>query len=1198
MTRHVLLLFVFLGTFLYCGENMFKNPAMEYFVSNRVPLHWGFEPGRSKAYCEQYTQDAHSGKSCLKIVNPSPFQAHVFGSLVQRIDGVKPGETYTISFYAKSKSPGVVWFGGGAAWRVRFPLKLDGEEWTRVTGTFVAEERDIPFVFRLNTDSQTDQLLVDDFKMELGGEATAFEWVAPLEPGQSRLILKPFVPGVNLLGNPSFEKVSSVRPQNWFWDKRNTDSTFELLNEDAADGSVAIRLTNKTPGGPHVYGWFGHQGSIAVGPLTKYTFAMTVRTKEEGRGWFGGGKDWKRRQFIPNTHGEWQRVTNTFVTEADETEFPFMLILEYPCSQLDIDNAQFVEGDLCEFDWDRERGENVIQFKLFPPERFPYHSSFMTPYWDAAKYPPQDWLFAKDELEFNGFIGLRDGIADAEAFVEVLDAKSGNVLSSCRRSLPLDKDRAWTVLAGFHPGKTTADRILVRGVLSSGGKELNRYERSFGLVTSDRILARAASLQSRLQALSKVIEGMKDLPRPSMLRLSLTVTERFLGYIEGDLATGQLNRAWFTLDKLEDILTEYEAEAEAIKAGRKPMPPAVPVYQTSPITLDKSSNLATVKMPDGTLHENYPVFFTGYGHFTTVRRDVERFPDYGMNFFQIEQGPWDVLRDEHTVDVSSFEGIVEIGKRAAASNVKMNLLLSPHYFPDWAVKKNPELAKCKAGVLRMCLHSAEGRGVVEKYLRAVIPLVKDLPALHSFCLTNEPTSRDLTGCPLVPGLWREWLKSKHGTIGVLNERWLSKYGSFDEIPVPSPFPSIQQIPLSYDFILFNQEALADFHAWMADVIHDMAPNVPVHSKIMMGAHFRREVNGFWSVSPELFSRFSQFHGNDNTVNEHSRGIYKSGWQAFMGYDFQRSFKDMPVFNSENHIIPDRCFTDLSPENTYMALMQGAIHGMSSTTIWVWERTNQHTSDLAGSILHRPKHVMAASKAAMDLMRLAPEVTALQQRKPKVAIVWSIASILFNEDKHLPVMNRIWETTEFLDQPTGFLTERSLAQIAKSGKFPDRLSDVKVVICPGVVNLPDDALAGLATLEKLGCRKLVFGSGTVFDEYNRQREVPSGDTVIALPDDMDARLQVIGEQLRGCGLTSRARFLDGSGKPIFGVQVGSAEVDGAVVVNVCNQLREPAKGFLELDGKPLTASRDLIDGAECGRELVIKPLQVMYLRPVK
>ena len=166
------------------------------------------------------------------------------------------------------------------------------------------------------------------------------------------------------------------------------------------------------------------------------------------------------------------------------------------------------------------------------------------------------------------------------------------------------------------------------------GRELNRYERSFGLVTSDRILARAASLQSRLQALSKVIEGMKDLPRPSMLRLSLTVTERFLGYIEGDLATGQLNRAWFTLDKLEDILTEYEAEAEAIKAGRKPMPPAVPVYQTSPITLDKSSNLATVKMP--TTHENYPVFFTVTGTLRRCAGMLNVFPTTGCTF-QIEQ---------------------------------------------------------------------------------------------------------------------------------------------------------------------------------------------------------------------------------------------------------------------------------------------------------------------------------------------------------------------------------------------------------------------------------------------------------------------------------------------------------------------------------------------------------------------------------
>ena len=56
---------------VYCGENMFKNPMMEYCVEP-CSVALGFGAYCSKAYYEQYTQDAHSGKSRLKIVNPSP----------------------------------------------------------------------------------------------------------------------------------------------------------------------------------------------------------------------------------------------------------------------------------------------------------------------------------------------------------------------------------------------------------------------------------------------------------------------------------------------------------------------------------------------------------------------------------------------------------------------------------------------------------------------------------------------------------------------------------------------------------------------------------------------------------------------------------------------------------------------------------------------------------------------------------------------------------------------------------------------------------------------------------------------------------------------------------------------------------------------------------------------------------------------
>jgi hypothetical protein len=92
----------------------------------------------------------------------------------------------------------------------------------------------------------------------------------------------------------------------------------------------------------------------------------------------------------------------------------------------------------------------------------------------------------------------------------------------------------------------------------------------------------------------------------------------------------------------QDLLTMIEdglREAQAIKTGALPPPTPVPSYVTSPITIAKSSFLATQRFPDGRLLEQTPTFFTGYGHFAQVRKDLELFPSYGINMIQIEQGP-------------------------------------------------------------------------------------------------------------------------------------------------------------------------------------------------------------------------------------------------------------------------------------------------------------------------------------------------------------------------------------------------------------------------------------------------------------------------------------------------------------------------------------------------------------------------------
>ena len=44
-------------------------------------------------------------------------------------------------------------------------------------------------------------------------------------------------------------------------------------------------------------------------------------TQAHCRAWIGGGKGWKVRCGIPNTNGEWRRISKTFITQDDETMY-------------------------------------------------------------------------------------------------------------------------------------------------------------------------------------------------------------------------------------------------------------------------------------------------------------------------------------------------------------------------------------------------------------------------------------------------------------------------------------------------------------------------------------------------------------------------------------------------------------------------------------------------------------------------------------------------------------------------------------------------------------------------------------------------------------------------------------------------------------------------------------------------------------
>ena len=345
----------------------------------------------------------------------------------------------------------------------------------------------------------------------------------------------------------------------------------------------------------------------------------------------------------------------------------------------------------------------------------------------------------------------------------------------------------------------------------------------------------------------------------------------------------------------------------------------------------------------------------------------------------------------------------------------------------------------------------------------------------------------------------------------------------------------------------------------------------------------------WSVSPELFGELSGYNGND-CCNWFRRagGDWSTGWRGMEGaYDFQRSMADLPVFNSENHVIIDRDHDVIPPEHLYTVLWQGAVHGQSSTTFWVWERTNEFTRATSGSILHRPDGVEALGRCNLDLNRLAPEIAAIQRVPPRIGVLWSASSIV-QGDTHRHAMWRTYEATAFQGIQVGFVTERRLEALAQ-GETKRPLDSLKVLLVPGVTHLSAQARAGLTALAGR-IPVVIVGNAPVLDDYgNPAPDAIAGTTALPLPDEAAELAGLLTAALPNWGLKPLVSIRDEAGQPAFGVEVRAARHGGHRVASICNLLREAKTVDV---GAPGT---DLISGRSLPARFQAEPLRPILLR---
>ena len=635
-------------------------------------------------------------------------------------------------------------------------------------------------------------------------------------------------------------------------------------------------------------------------------------------------------------------------------------------------------------------------------------------------------------------------------------------------------------------------------------------------------------------------------------RATLNVMETFFPWIQEDVARGFTNRAAREIQELASIGTNGIARAKRILAGTEKDFP-VPRYRTSPIKISHAQTIADRMWPDGRTDRG-PVFLTGFGHFGKVRQDLAKLPPLGCNILQMEIGPNSFLPNESTVVTNAIRSFTEAAARAQKENVGITLLLSPHYFPNWALQKWPHLADCadRHGFLKYCVYDPNAKGVIERFLRAIIPLVRGNPALHSICLSNEPETHTYGACRVLRERWPKWLAVRHRTIEAFNAKAKGKYSSFEEVPMPASYSGNETSFELMEFVRFNREQFAAWHRWMADVIHEIAPEIPVHSKIMITTYLSGANATFYSVDPEAFSALSQYSGNDAYDFYLPTGFLWSHdwWRTEAGYDFQRAAFDIPIFNTENHIQPDRSKGYLPGSHTYTVLWQNALHGQAATTLWCWERAyDDGKSDFNGLMPERPEAMESWAHCALDLARLAEDFAPLQNLPPAI-LIWLSTDAVLSEGT--ASFGRCYRAATFLGQPLGVVSDVMLERFGKGGNAPRPFDSARVILVPGATAISTEVRAGLTRFRSEG--------GVVLSvDASRER----------------ALFEKLATEAAAWKLPDYPRVrLPQSDKPVFGVETRGYRKDGAAYLSLCNHTRTPMPIRLERAGVNLVTGENV------------------------
>ena len=479
-------------------------------------------------------------------------------------------------------------------------------------------------------------------------------------------------------------------------------------------------------------------------------------------------------------------------------------------------------------------------------------------------------------------------------------------------------------------------------------------------------------------------------------------------------------------------------------------------------------------------------FYPEYMPYERTDEDIALMKKAGINVVRVGESTWGLWEPEDgRFEYAWMDRVIE---KLHAAGIRVILGTPTYSIPAWMYKKHPEMVVTRLGGeylyygLRQNtdLMNATYRFYCERVIRKILERYKDNPAVIGYQIDNETSSAGAAN-PDVQAGFKEYLKSKFGTVEKLNQVWGLNYwgqrlNNWDELP---PRDGIINPGWKLEWERYSQWETTDFLAWQAKIVNEYKrpeqfitqdfagpPNAVVNELDIARNLDIVAANPYHGTQDDFDGETSSYEGDYSRSLKHTNYLVTETNAEAIGWDSKEQF---PPYDGQLRL------------DVYTHISSGA----NMVEYWHWHSLHygQETywKGVLGHDLQPGRTYEEVSRTAHELQRIGPEIADLRI-KNQVAILYSRDSLFGIEfmkfsdrANYSTVLHQMYNTLYHANVGVDFV-------------FPEstNFSDYKVIVVPPLYIASDALLARLADYVKKGGHLVMTLKSGFCNEYSTVR----------------------------------------------------------------------------------------------------------------